>query len=141
MKSVEKSEKERRGRDEEDDDLFSSEPDDSSSESSSDSDPPPRKAREIKKRASKVEKKGRRRAADIKAPTYSGDAYVDQFLKQFRTRAHLAGWPKDEWSSRFLISLEGKAHSILTTSKLPDEPSFKKLSTLLRKRFGSDASS
>ena len=86
------------------------------------------------------QKNSRRRATDIKAPTYSGDAYVDQFLKQFRTRARLAGWPKDEWGSRLLISLEGKARGILTTSDLPDEPTFKQLSALLKKRFGSEAS-
>ena len=142
-KSVGKTKKARKEREEKDDtDPSSSEPDDSSSGSSSDSDAPPPKDRYRKGKKEKVsQKNSRRRATDIKAPTYSGDAYVDQFLKQFRTRARLAGWPKDEWGSRLLISLAGKARGILTTSDLPDEPSFKQLSALLKKRFGSEASS
>ena len=39
-----------------------------------------------------------------------------------------------------MISLEGKARGILTTSDLLDEPSFKQLSALLKKRFGSETS-
>ena len=138
-----KARKTKREKEEKDDtDPPSSDPDDSSSGSDWDSDAPPAKDRYREGKKEKMSQKdSRRRATDIKAPTYSGDAYVDQFLKQFRTRARLAGWPKDEWGSRLLISLEGKARGILTTSDLPDEPSFKQLSTLLKKRFGSEASS
>ena len=142
-KSVSKANKAKRGREEKDDsDSSSSEPDDSSPGSSSDSDsPPPKDKRRKEKKLKVIQRSPNRRATDIKAPAYSGNAYVDQFLKQFRTKARLAGWPKDEWGSRLLISLEGKACGILTTSDLPDEPSFKQLSDLLRKRFGSEASS
>ena len=142
-KPASKAERAKRERDKEDNtDPSSSEPDDSSSSSSSDSDAPPPKDKYKTGRKEKMsQKESRRRATDIKAPTYSGDAYVEQFLKQFRTRARLAGWPKDEWGSRLLISLEGKARGILTTSDLPDEPSFKQLSALLKKRFGGEASS
>ena len=133
----------RRSREKESDDgvSSSSESDDSNIDSSSDTDPPPWKSKKVKVNVkSKEEKKQRMKATEIKAPTYSGDAYVDKYLKQFRTRAHLAGWPKDEWGSRLLISLKGKARGIFTTSSLSDEPSVNELSTLLKKRFGGEAS-
>ena len=136
-KSDVKSSKSRRKKESDGDDSSSSESDDS--HSSSDTDPPPRKSKRVKV-SSKEEKRPRRKAIDIEAPTYGGDAYVDEYLKQFRVRARLAGWPKSEWGSRLLISLEGKARGILTTSNLSDEPSFKELSTLLKKRFGGEAS-
>ena len=91
-KTVVKSGRERRrGDDDEDEDPSSSEPDDSDSESDSDMNLPPRKAKKAKVRPEREVSKHKRRATDIKAPTYSGDAYVDQFLKQFRTRARLTG--------------------------------------------------
>ena len=97
-KLVGKTKKARKEREEKDDtDPSSSEPDDSSSGLSSDSAAPPPKDGYRKGKKEKVsQKNSKRRATDIKAPTYNGDAFVDQFLKQSRTRARLAGWPKDE---------------------------------------------
>lgn len=79
---------------------------------------------------------------NFKPNPYSGDGYVEQYLRQFKCGAETAGWPKEEWGLRLITLLEGRARRIISENYLPDgeKPSFERVASLLRESFASDAS-
>jgi hypothetical protein len=73
-------------------------------------------------------------------PSYTGDTPVGPYLEQFKCKAKVNRWPKEEWGLQLLSALDGRARNLLAIEQFSENPTFEDVVEKLKANFGSDMS-
>jgi hypothetical protein len=74
-------------------------------------------------------------------PSYTGDTPVGPYLEQFKCKAKVNRWPKEEWGLQLLSALDGRARNLLAIEQFGENPDYDVVAAKLKENFSSDMSS